>query len=157
MSQKIKKITPNTLKNESGLTQLIMWGESIHQIWVKVSRPDKLIHQTEAANKNNGKPFEPFYCIYCISQRNVTCISNINIKEMPSFYHLKRKMKCHRLGDFFMFNNHCQSKTLQITGKLSQNTSSLQSLSTKPYQQTSNSLIIRISFVPETKMRKGNN
>ena len=70
---KNKKITPNTPKNESGLTQLIMLGESIHQIWVKVSRPDKLFHQTEAANKNNGKPFEPFYCIYCISQRNVTC------------------------------------------------------------------------------------
>ena len=28
------KITPNTPKNESGLTQLIMMGESIRQIWV---------------------------------------------------------------------------------------------------------------------------
>ena len=30
----IIKITPNTPKNESGLTQLIMMGESIRQIWV---------------------------------------------------------------------------------------------------------------------------
>ena len=29
------KTTPNTPKNESGLTQLIMMGESIRQIWVK--------------------------------------------------------------------------------------------------------------------------
>ena len=28
------KITPNTPKNESGLLQLIMMGESIRQIWV---------------------------------------------------------------------------------------------------------------------------
>ena len=28
------KITYNTAKNESGLTQLIMMGESIRQIWV---------------------------------------------------------------------------------------------------------------------------
>ena len=29
------KITPNTPKNESGLIQLMMMGESIRQIWVK--------------------------------------------------------------------------------------------------------------------------
>ena len=29
------KITPNTHKNQSGLIQLIMMGESIRQIWVK--------------------------------------------------------------------------------------------------------------------------
>ena len=31
------KITPNTPKNDSGLIQLIMMGESIRQIWVKDS------------------------------------------------------------------------------------------------------------------------
>ena len=31
----ILKITPNTPKSESELIQLIMMGESIHQIWVK--------------------------------------------------------------------------------------------------------------------------
>ena len=30
------KITPNTPKNKSGLIQLIMMGESILQIWVKI-------------------------------------------------------------------------------------------------------------------------
>ena len=30
------KITPNTPKNESGLIQLIMMGESIRQIWVNI-------------------------------------------------------------------------------------------------------------------------
>ena len=34
-SDKKIKITPNTPKNESGLIQLIMMGESIRQIWVK--------------------------------------------------------------------------------------------------------------------------
>ena len=34
-SEKKIKITPNTPKNESGLTQLIMMGECIRQIWVK--------------------------------------------------------------------------------------------------------------------------
>ena len=34
MRQKFK-ITPNSPKNESGLTQLIRMGESIRQIWVK--------------------------------------------------------------------------------------------------------------------------
>ena len=31
------KITPNTPKNGSGLTQLITMGESIRQIWVNMS------------------------------------------------------------------------------------------------------------------------
>ena len=31
------RITPNTPKNESGLTQLIMMGVSICQIWIKLS------------------------------------------------------------------------------------------------------------------------
>ena len=34
------KITPKTPKNESGLIQLIMIGESIRQIWVKVRMYD---------------------------------------------------------------------------------------------------------------------
>ena len=32
---KILKITPDASKNESGLTQMIMMGKSIRQIWVK--------------------------------------------------------------------------------------------------------------------------
>ena len=39
MRQKLK-ITPNTPKNESGLTQLIKMGKSIRQIWVKIKRTD---------------------------------------------------------------------------------------------------------------------
>ena len=39
MRQKLK-ITPNTPKNETGLTQLIMMGKSIHQIWVKYFQTD---------------------------------------------------------------------------------------------------------------------
>ena len=35
------KITPNTPKNDSGLIQLIMMGESIRQIWVKDSHKKK--------------------------------------------------------------------------------------------------------------------
>ena len=31
------KITPNTPKNERGLTKMIMMGKSIRQIWVKVT------------------------------------------------------------------------------------------------------------------------
>ena len=42
------KTTPNTPKIESGLTQLIMMGESIHQIRVNVTSP----HMSH----NMGKP-----------------------------------------------------------------------------------------------------
>ena len=36
ISSKKNKTAPNTPKNESGLTQMIIMGESIRQIWVKM-------------------------------------------------------------------------------------------------------------------------
>ena len=42
IEQKLK-ITPDAPKNERGLTQMIMIGESIRQIWVKMEGRDSLV------------------------------------------------------------------------------------------------------------------
>ena len=38
------KIIPHTPKNESGLTQFIVMGESIRQIWVKPTSVPDIFH-----------------------------------------------------------------------------------------------------------------
>ena len=54
------KILPEARKNESGLTQMIMMGESVRQIWVKLKHGQLRLHDQQGVEKvgQQDRPYQ---------------------------------------------------------------------------------------------------
>ena len=112
----IKKITPNTPKNESGLAQLKMMGESIRQIWVKnVIVRIGVFHTICSLFGTIGKMMRGSGLAEIVIESGI-CASG-SLDQVLKGKHYNRAFRVHklviesleRLACTYYFKRHCQS------------------------------------------------